>query len=69
MPNYVIWLDYGPGEGRIAYSSVNRNLAQAREDARRMAKEERQRHGIPIKVHRVESEEKAEARTTREFGP
>lgn len=69
MPNYVIWLDYGPGEGRIAYNSVNRDLAHAREDARKMAKEERVRHGIPIKVHRVESEKKANARLTREFGP
>lgn len=64
MPDYVITIDYGR-EGLIAYRSQNRDLAHARRDARRLAKEERDR-GISARLHRVESEKKDRERMERE---
>lgn len=69
MPEFVVTIDYGPGEGHIAYSFRNKDLAHAREAARTLAKEERKRHRMPVKVYRVETPEQYDRRLDRMFGP
>lgn len=70
MPDYVISLKYCDAKGceLIDYESQNPNLKRAKQDAKALAKEERKKTLLSVRVVRVESRAASDRRRKREFG-